>query len=103
MATTEGPIGTAMGTRSSEREEMTQRPDLGRWAVAFAVGGAATIGVVILVFLVALALQPPAWVQVVVGVVLAVGAAIFTWLVASAWKPADRSDSQGSGSPSEKG
>ena len=84
-----------MESRPSEGQDVAERPDLGRWAVAFAVGGAATIGVVILVFLVALALQPPAWVQIVVGVVLAVGAAIFTWLVASAWRPADRADGAG--------
>lgn len=71
---------------NSSRETTTQEePDLFRWFVALAVGGAATIGVVILVFLVSLALQPPPWVQVVLGVVLAVGAAIFTWLVAKAW------------------
>ena len=85
-----------MDTRSSEGQDVAERPDLGRWAVAFAVGGAATIGVVILVFLVALALQPPTWVQILVGVVLGVGAAIFTWLVASAWKPAERPDKSGS-------
>ena len=89
-----------MGTRSSDHEEMTQRPDLGRWAVAFAVGGAATIGVVILVFLVALALQPPTWVQVVLGVVMAVGAAIFTWLVANAWGSADGRETGKRGSAS---
>ena len=87
-----------MGTRSSNHDETTQRPDLGRWAVAFAVGGAATIGVVILVFLVALALQPPTWVQVVVGVVLALGAAIFTWLVANAWRPSDGGETRKQGS-----
>ncbi len=54
------------------------------------VGGAASIGIVILVFLVSLALQPPTWVQVLIGVVLAIGAAIFTWLVAKAWHPGER-------------
>jgi len=76
-------------TSSSEKRERTQEPDLVRWFVAFGVGAAATIGVVILVFLVALALQPPAWVQIVLGAVLAVGAAIFTWLVATAWRRSD--------------
>ena len=59
--------------------------DVTRWMVGCAVGAAATIGVGILVFLIALALQPPAWVQIVVGVGLALGATVFTWLVASAW------------------
>ena len=60
--------------------------------VGCAVGAAATIGVVILVFLVALALQPPVWVQIVIGVALAVGATVFTWLVASAWTPSGGGD-----------
>ena len=54
--------------------------------VGCAVGGAAAIGIVILVFLTALALQPPVWVQIALGVGLALGVAIFTWLVASAWR-----------------
>ncbi len=79
--------------RTSRRgEEQTDNPDLLKWAVAMGVGGAATIGILILVFLVSLALQPPIWVQVVVGVILAVGAAIFTWLVAKAWTSPDRSE-----------
>jgi len=82
-------------TSSSENGKRTQEPDLMRWFVAFAVGGAATIGIVILVFLVALALQPPVWVQIVLGSVLAVGAAIFTWLVAKAWQPGDRNEPGG--------
>lgn len=60
--------------------------------VGCAVGGAATIGIVILVFLIALALQPPAWVQIVVGIGLALGATLFTWLVARAWAPSNRTE-----------
>ncbi len=60
--------------------------------VGCAVGAAATIGIGILVFLIALALQPPVWLQVVIGVTLAAGAAIFTWLVASAWRGSARGD-----------
>jgi hypothetical protein len=48
------------------------------------VASAATLGVVILVFIVAVALQPPVWVQITVGVVLAIGATVLAWLVASA-------------------
>lgn len=87
-----GKIWGTVDTSSSQRPDRTQGPDLFRWFVAFAVGGAATIGVVILVFLVALALQPPTWVQILLGVVLAIGAAIFTWLVAKAWRPDERAE-----------
>jgi membrane protein implicated in regulation of membrane protease activity len=48
------------------------------------VASAATLGVVILVFIVAVALQPPVWVQITVGIVLAIGATVLAWLVASA-------------------
>ena len=84
-----------MDARSSGRQAAEPSADIKRWGVGCAVGGAATIGVVILVFLVALALQPPAWVQILLGVVLAIGAAIFTWLVAKAWQPSERSEPTG--------
>ena len=64
--------------------------------VGCAVGAAATIGIVILVFLIALALQPPAWVQIVIGVGLALGATVFTWLVASAWTPSGDDETESS-------
>lgn len=80
-----------MDARSPGREGTEQSADIKRWGVGCAVGGAATIGVVILVFLVALALQPPAWAQILLGAVLAIGAAIFTWLVAKAWQPSEPS------------
>jgi phosphate/sulfate permease len=48
------------------------------------VASAAIIGTLVLVFLVVLALRPPTWVQVVIGVALAVGGATFAWLIASA-------------------
>ena len=64
--------------------------------VGCAVGAAATIGIAILVFLVALALQPPAWLQIVIGVGLALGAAVFTWLVASAWAPSGGDEGESS-------
>jgi len=92
----ERPIdsGNAVDRTSTQRQEQTEGPDLLRWAVALGIGGAATIGIVILVFLVALVLQPPTWVQVVLGIVLAIGAAIFTWLVAKAWHPGNRGETR---------
>lgn len=55
-----------------------------RWVVAALVASAALMGVVILVALVALALQPPDWIQMALGGVIALGTAGFAWLVASA-------------------
>ena len=55
-----------------------------RWTVGCLVGAAAVVGCLILVLLIALALQPPEWVQVVVGILLAGGGALLAWLVASA-------------------
>ena len=69
-----------MKTRPQERGN----PDVVRWSVGCLVASAATVGVVILVFLVAVALQPPIWAQIALGVGLAIGGAILAWLVASA-------------------
>ena len=69
-----------------------RRLDVIRWSVGCLVSAAATLGVVILVFLVSIALQPPVWVQVMLGVALAIGGAILAWLVASALAQAKSSD-----------
>lgn len=58
------------------------------------VAAAAIAGSLILVFLVAFALQPPAWVQVVLGVALIGGGAVLGLLVANALA-AGRRDQQG--------
>ena len=55
-----------------------------RWTVGCLLGTLSTIGVLILVALVAIALEPPTWVQVLLGAGLAVGGAVFAWLIASA-------------------
>lgn len=68
------------------REEVPEhglRPEL-RWTVGCLVALMATVGLLILVFLVAIALSPPTWVQVLLGVGLVIGGAIFAWLIASA-------------------
>jgi threonine/homoserine/homoserine lactone efflux protein len=54
------------------------------WTLGCLVGAAALVGVLILVLLVTLALQPPEWAQVVVGIGLVAGGAVLAWLVASA-------------------
>lgn len=55
-----------------------------RWGVGCLVGTLSTIGILILVALLAIALSPPTWVQVLLGGGLAVGGAVFAWLIASA-------------------
>ena len=55
-----------------------------RYTFGCLVGAAAMIGTLILVALIAMALQPPTWVQVLLGVGLAVGGGALTWLVISA-------------------
>jgi phosphate/sulfate permease len=42
------------------------------------------VGLLILLLLLAVALSPPIWVQVLLGVGLALGGAAFAWLVATA-------------------
>jgi hypothetical protein len=54
------------------------------WLLAALVAGAALTGGVILLSLVTFALQPSPAVQTVVGVGVALGTAVFAWLVASA-------------------
>ncbi|MBA2427769.1 MAG: hypothetical protein H0V60_11900 [Actinobacteria bacterium] len=55
-----------------------------RWVVGAAVAAVALLGLLIIVALVAVALQPPDWAQTLLGAVMAFGAASFAWLVASA-------------------
>lgn len=71
---------------SAQRAETSQAPmppEL-RWTVGCLVAALATVGLFILVLLVAIALEPPTWMQVVLGVGLVIGGAIFAWLIASA-------------------
>ena len=55
-----------------------------RWGLGCIVGVAALTGMVILVLIVALTLQPPAWVQILLGVALVAGGGLLTWLVVTA-------------------
>ena len=69
-----------------EEQETEERslPAEVRWTVGCLVATLSTIGVLILVALVAIALEPPTWVQVLLGAGLAVGGAVFAWLIATA-------------------
>ena len=61
-----------------------------RWIIGVVVGLTAMVGLMILVVLISLALEPPAWLQVVIGVILVGGACLLAWLVASALGQRDR-------------
>ena len=74
-----GEINSIKAPEGPPREAAVQ------WGVGCLVGGAALVGVVLLSALIAFAVQPPAWVQIVIGVVLALGGVLLTWLVATAW------------------
>jgi len=70
--------------RISDRRAQEPLPSGLRWGVGCLVASLSTVGLLILVALVAIALEPPRWVQVLLGAGLAVGGAVFAWLIASA-------------------
>jgi hypothetical protein len=55
-----------------------------RWGLGCLVAFAAIVGSLVLVFLISFALEPPAWLQVAIGVGLVSGGAVLAWLVATA-------------------
>lgn len=54
-----------------------------RWGLGCLLGATAMLGLFILTLLVALALQPPTWAQVLVGIALVAAGAALAWLVAT--------------------
>ena len=66
--------------------------DVMRWVAAGIVSAAALLGLVVLVAFVAYWLQPPRWLQIVLGVAMAAGTAVFAWLLATALRKDDASD-----------
>ncbi len=64
----------------SDPEGMTP-DDIRRWIAAFLIAGAALMGLLILVAVLAFALNPPTWVQVGLGLILAAGSVGLAWLV----------------------
>ena len=86
-------MGRAPASRRRDgREEIpgVPRPDeVVRWATAAFLAAAALLGLVVLAAVLTFALEPPAWIQVVIGVVMAAGAAFFAWLIASALRKDD--------------
>lgn len=70
-----------------EQQQTGRNPEMPpevRWGLGCLVGGLALGGTLILVVIVALIVQPPQWLQVVLGVALAIGATSFAWLFSSA-------------------
>lgn len=63
--------------------DQLERPEV-RWGLGCLLSGIAFTGVLIIVVLVAILLQPPAWVQIAVGLGIVAGAAIFSWILANA-------------------
>ena len=64
--------------------ESPQRDFAVRWGVGCLVSAVALLGVALLVGIVAFYTQPPAWVQILVGALVAVGAVVLAWLIAAA-------------------
>jgi hypothetical protein len=79
-------------SRQPQGRGTSQEWDATSWLVGCALGAVATTGIVILVFLVALVVQPPVWVQIALGGGLALGGAVFAWLIASAWRTRTREE-----------
>jgi hypothetical protein len=55
-----------------------------RWGLGCLVAAAALIGSLVLVFVIAFLLDPPEWVQVLMGIGLVLEGALLAWLVAAA-------------------
>lgn len=72
-----------MRAQNAEDRDGPMRPEV-RWTIGIVVGLTALTGLMILVVLVSLALEPPAWLQIVMGVVLVAVACVLAWLVAFA-------------------
>jgi hypothetical protein len=71
--------------RGDVRSDIDDTTGILRWLIAGALAGAALLGLFIFVSLVVIALQPPGWVQAALGAALAMGAAIFAWLLAASF------------------
>ncbi|MDQ3915036.1 MAG: hypothetical protein M3323_06840 [Actinomycetota bacterium] len=87
-----GDLGRARETRREREDEAPGIPEpdeIMRWATAAFLAAAALLGLVVLVAILTFALEPPAWVQMVMGVAMAAGAVFFWWLVTSALRKDD--------------
>lgn len=76
-----------------ERDPL-RRPEV-RWGVGCLLGAAAMIGLLILTFLVAFALGPPTWLQVLMGIGLVAAGGALTVIVALALGRSSRPEDPG--------
>ncbi|MFN2593830.1 MAG: hypothetical protein ABR579_02945 [Actinomycetota bacterium] len=67
-----------------------------RWAISIAVGVLSLVGMLILVVLVSLALEPPTWVQILLGIGLVAGSLFMTFLVSTALSRDERTEQRAS-------
>ena len=85
--------------RDTSRSGPPESVDVMRWVAAGVVAAAALLGLVVLVAIVVYALQPPGWLQIVVGVAMVAGTVIFAWLLASALR---KDGDEGAGGPGRR-
>lgn len=81
--------GAARPAPERARTDVPASGDVVRWVTAGAVAAAALLGLVVLVSLIVYVLEPPGWLQTVLGVGMAAGAVFFAWLLASALRKSD--------------
>ncbi len=74
----------------SGRDRTGEGRDLLRWTVGAGLASIALLGGLILIGLIAVAAQPPEWLQFGLGALLAIGSAAFAGLVAQALRPEGR-------------
>ena len=77
--------------RDAHQTEIIQQ--MTKWLIAAFIACVALLGLFALVAALVVVFELPSWVGIVVGTVLAVGAAAFAWLVASALESGRRSNS----------
>ncbi len=69
--------------QGAAREDPLNRPEV-RWGLGCLLGSTALAGLVIIALILAFALSPPIWLQIVMGIGLVAGGAAMAWLVATA-------------------
>jgi ABC-type Na+ efflux pump permease subunit len=91
----------AMGQERNDPQRTAPRPvpdpasaapepeDLVRWVTAGIVAAAALLGFAVLAAILAFMLEPPGWVQTILGLAMVAAAVFFAWLLASALRKDD--------------
>ena len=81
--------GRSAPRRLHDAAPVPETDDVMRWVAAGIVAAAALLGLVVLVAMIFYALQPPGWLQIVLGVARVGGTVFFAWLLASALRKDD--------------